>query len=159
MDATPPTSSMTALPATSASIFPVAWTGQDVGSGIADFDIYVSTDSGPWTPWLLDTTNTSALFAGTASKTYAFYSVAYDEVGNVQIASLIPGASTVVGGTGVTSVPINIALSAGSLTLTWSQGTLLQATNIAGPWSTNAAGSPYQVAPTNSQMYFKLLEN
>jgi len=160
VDATPPTSSMTALPASSASIFTVAWTGQDVGSGIADFDIYVSTDSGPWTPWLLDTTNTSALFAGIASKTYAFYSVAYDEVGNVQTAPLIPGASTVVGGTVVTPVPINIAPSgAGSLTLTWSQGTLLQATNIAGPWSTNAAGSPYVIAPTNSQMYFKLLEN
>ena len=81
-------------------------------------------------------------------------------MGNVEIAPLIPGANTVVGGTVVTSVPINIGLSgAGSLKLTWLQGTLLQATNIAGPWSTNGAGSPYVIAPTNSQMYFKLLEN
>jgi Concanavalin A-like lectin/glucanases superfamily len=47
--------------------------------------------------------------------------------------------------------------SGGNLKITWSQGTLLQATNILGPWVTNsAATSPYSVAPTNSQMYFKV---
>jgi hypothetical protein len=45
----------------------------------------------------------------------------------------------------------------GSLTLTWSQGTLLQAANLAGPWSANIAASPYTVKATNSQMFFKLL--
>jgi hypothetical protein len=45
----------------------------------------------------------------------------------------------------------------GSLTLTWPQGALLQATNLAGPWTTNAASPPRVIAPTNSQMYFKAL--
>jgi len=60
----------------------------------------------------------------------------------------------------VAPVPIGIARSgSGNLTLTWAQGTLLQATNLAVPWTTNTVGSPYSVAPTNFQLYFKVLEN
>jgi hypothetical protein len=67
-------------------------------------------------------------------------------------------------GLGITPPPpavtVDIAKSQsvpGSLTLTWSQGTLVQTTNLAGPWTTNAATSPYVIAPTNSHMYFKVL--
>jgi len=48
---------------------------------------------------------------------------------------------------------------AASVTLTWSQGTLLQSTNVAGPWTTNTAASPCTIVPTNSQMYFKIVVN
>jgi hypothetical protein len=55
-------------------------------------------------------------------------------------------------------VTLNLApTGTGTLTLSWSQGTLLQATNVSGPWTTNTAPSPYTVAPTNSQMFFKVL--
>jgi hypothetical protein len=47
----------------------------------------------------------------------------------------------------------------GSVTLTWLNGTLLQATNAAGPWTTSTAASPYTMTPTNSQMYFKVQMN
>jgi hypothetical protein len=148
------------LPASSPPTFTVAWSGQDAGSGVAGFDIYVSTGGGAWLPWLLDTTNTSAIYSGASAETYAFYSVAYDEVGNVEANPIIPGASTLTSGTAVTPVPIDIARSGtGNLTLTWTQGTLLQATNLAGPWTSSTVSSPYIVAPTNSQMYFKLLIN
>jgi hypothetical protein len=41
--------------------------------------------------------------------------------------------------------------------LTWSYGTLLQATNIAGPWTTNTAIQPYTVIISNAPaMFFKL---
>jgi hypothetical protein len=160
IDATPPTSSISPLPATSTPAFEVSWSGQDVGSGIAGYDIYVSNNGGPWTAWLVGATNTSALYTGVVANSYAFYSVAFDEVGNAQINPTIPGATTTTAGTVVTPVPINVARSAGgNLTLTWSQGTLLAATNLAGPWNSTTAVSPYTVAPTNSQMYFKLLEN
>jgi hypothetical protein len=46
---------------------------------------------------------------------------------------------------------------AGSNTLYWSQGTLLQSTNVVGPWSTNTAASPYSVETTNSMMFYKVL--
>ncbi|HWY77340.1 MAG TPA: hypothetical protein VN281_17090 [Verrucomicrobiae bacterium] len=41
--------------------------------------------------------------------------------------------------------------------LSWAAGALLEATNLAGPWVTNSAGSPYKVAPTNTQMFYRLL--
>ena len=43
-----------------------------------------------------------------------------------------------------------------NLTLTWLQGSLLQATNVTGPWTTNTTASPYTVVPTNAQMYFRV---
>jgi hypothetical protein len=47
--------------------------------------------------------------------------------------------------------------TAGNLTLSWSAGTLVQATNLAGPWITNtAAVSPLTVTPTNSRMFFEV---
>jgi hypothetical protein len=58
--------------------------------------------------------------------------------------------------------PVSLNLSpsgAGSLTLTWSQGTLLQSPSLTGPWTTNTAPSPYTLVPTNSQMFFKVLVN
>jgi PQQ-like domain len=41
--------------------------------------------------------------------------------------------------------------------LNWASGTLLQSTNVTGPWMTNSATSPYTITPTNSQMFFRLL--
>jgi hypothetical protein len=43
-----------------------------------------------------------------------------------------------------------------TLTLTWSPGTLLEATNVEGPWVTNNATSPYVVTPTEAQKFFRL---
>jgi len=40
--------------------------------------------------------------------------------------------------------------------LNWAAGTLLQATNLLGPWVTNPAASPYIVSPTNTQMFYRL---
>lgn len=69
------------------------------------------------------------------------------------------GSITVIGsGVQIVPIPLDFAFSAGKLTLTWSAGTLLQATNLAGPWVTNTlATSPYVVTPTNSQEYFEIL--
>jgi hypothetical protein len=40
--------------------------------------------------------------------------------------------------------------------LNWAAGSLLQATNVFGPWATNTAASPYTVSPTNRQMFYRL---
>jgi hypothetical protein len=47
----------------------------------------------------------------------------------------------------------------GELILDWYPGTLLQATNLAGPWTTNFAAAPLAIAPTNSKMFFRVLVN
>ncbi len=85
VDTVAPISSVTFLPAQSPSDFRVSWTGVDEGtSGIAGFDIYVSIDGGPFQLFLAGTRETSAPFHGEEGHTYAFYSVATDEVGNRQ---------------------------------------------------------------------------
>jgi hypothetical protein len=53
-------------------------------------------------------------------------------------------------------VTLQFGLVGSSLKLTWSNGTLLQATNLAGPWTTNAATSPYTVTPSAPEMFYKV---
>jgi RHS repeat-associated protein len=83
IDSVYPTSSVSALPATTtAASFPVSWSGSDPGgSGIADYDIYVSTNSGAYSLWLPATTQTSATYTGAVGEIYSFYSMATDNVG------------------------------------------------------------------------------
>ena len=87
IDSGAPSSSVLPLPAVeNSSSFVVQWAGQDDsgGSGIKSYEVYVSADGGPYTLFQQDTTATSAVFTGTAGHTYGFYSVATDNVGNVQ---------------------------------------------------------------------------
>jgi hypothetical protein len=51
---------------------------------------------------------------------------------------------------------MNIQQAGGNVVLTWPSGMLLQATNIAGPWTTNSrATSPYTFTPVAGQMFFR----
>ena len=70
------------------------------------------------------------------------------------IDSAVASASYTING----SQPVNITLqmSGANLQLTWPQGTLLQTTNLTGPWVTNLATSPYLVSPTNSRMFYRI---
>ncbi len=53
IDASPPTSTVTALPATTTTpSFTVSWSGSDgAGPGIASYNVYVSDDGGAYTLW------------------------------------------------------------------------------------------------------------
>ncbi|MCY2993353.1 MAG: dockerin type I domain-containing protein, partial [Planctomycetota bacterium] len=87
IDASPPTSSVAALPATETSpSFLVTWSGADDsgGSGIATYTICVSDNGGEFQPWLTGTANTSATFPGQNGHNYAFSSLATDNVGHRQ---------------------------------------------------------------------------
>jgi RHS repeat-associated protein len=86
VDATPPTSMVTALPVTSPPSFTVSWSGSDNpgGSGLAYFSVYVSDNGSPFTLWQSATTETSAIYSGQRGHTYAFYSQATDNVGNLE---------------------------------------------------------------------------
>lgn len=99
IDSGAPTSSVGTLPAFSSSTFTVSWSGSDDtgGSGIASYDIWISDDGGPVGLWLLNTTDTSATFTGQIGHTYGFYSVATDNVGNVQATPTAAQATTEVG--------------------------------------------------------------
>ncbi len=92
IDAGPPTSGVHALPASQDSAdIAVSWSGNDrPGSGVASYDVYVSDNGGPFNLFLQETQATSAIFTGTYGRTYGFYSVASDNVGNREAA---PGAA------------------------------------------------------------------
>jgi hypothetical protein len=97
IDAGLPSSAVAALTTTIRTPqFRVAWSGQDDdgGSGVGSFDVYVSDNGGPRTLWLDNTTLAEAVFNGTMGHTYAFYSVAIDNVGNVEAAPATPDTTT-----------------------------------------------------------------
>ena len=103
IDADPPSSHVNPLPATQPQTFTVTWQGDDgSGSGIASYDIYVSDNSGPFNPWLSDTTQLSSEFTGSVGHTYSFYSIATDNVGYVEEAPPAADASTTVVSEGIT---------------------------------------------------------
>ena len=96
IDSSTPTSQVASLPAAENSPdFQVQWSGTDSFSGISDFTIYVSVNGGPFTPWI-QTSDTSATYAGQPGNTYSFYSLAMSNAGNVENAKTFADASTTV---------------------------------------------------------------
>ncbi len=169
IDAVPPSSTVAALPATTSLDFTVSWSGSDDpgGSGLAGYDIYVSVDDGSYTPWLVGTTATSATYDGALGNSYSFYSISYDNAGNVEATPEAAEATTTVASslsissitpvstptnTAVLTVdvtfsePINTgSLSQGALTLTDNNGVNLinsgiSLTLVSGTTSTYAIG-------------------
>jgi len=95
LDAAGPSSQVTTLSGTiTETTFTLNWAGEDDanGSGIAGYDVYLSQDEGVFVPFLLDTTLISFDFVGELGHTYAFYSVARDNVGHIEAAPETPDA-------------------------------------------------------------------
>jgi hypothetical protein len=97
IDYTAPVSSMTNLPATTSdSTFTVQWSGSDEGVGVKDYTIYVSTNGGTYTPWLIGTNQTSAAFTGALDNVYRFYCITADRLGNTETAPANPDTMTTI---------------------------------------------------------------
>jgi len=95
IDADVPESSVQLLPdVTTTNRFLVSWAGTDVGSGVGYYDIYVSVDGGDYAIWQKRTTETSAFFEGENGKTYAFVSIATDNVGQAEVFPNVADAIT-----------------------------------------------------------------
>jgi hypothetical protein len=54
------------------------------------------------------------------------------------------------------SVTLNIEKVGSNVRLTWPQGTLLEATSLTGPWTTNINTSPYTFAPAEAKKFFRV---
>jgi len=109
IDAGAPTSQVNELPSETNTIsFPVSWAGSDDvgGSGIGSYDIYFSDSGGPFAIWLDHTTLVEGDFIGESDHTYAFYSIARDNVGHVEAAPAVPDTETTV--TQVNSAPVAV---------------------------------------------------
>jgi hypothetical protein len=105
------------LPAQSGTSFIVQWTGQDNpgGSGIAGYDIYVSHNGATYAAWLVGTTNDSAVFTGASGDSYSFYSIAHDNVGNVEQKTPTAEAQTTLS----VLLSLHIALTNGLVQVSW----------------------------------------
>jgi len=98
IDRDPPQSAVAALPPVSSSTdIALSWNGSDVGSRIVEYQVFASTDGGPYELVVPGTLDTQATFSGVAGRSYAFYSVARDDAGNVEAAPPAPDATTRVG--------------------------------------------------------------
>ncbi|MDH7570457.1 MAG: hypothetical protein QHJ73_12825, partial [Armatimonadota bacterium] len=97
VDDAQPTSSVSAPAESRESLsFPVTWEGNDGinGSGVQLYNVYVSDNGGAWTLWLSETAAGTASFPGKFGHRYRFYSVAIDNVGNVESQPQAAGAPT-----------------------------------------------------------------
>ena len=123
VDVGPVTSRVSPLPAKSPATFTVNWSGTDApgGSGIATYSVYVSDNGGAIKPFVTNTTATSASFTGQVGHTYSFYSVATDNVGNVQPTPTAAQATTQLLALPTSTVnPLPATTNATSFTLSWS---------------------------------------
>ena len=87
---------MSPLPPTQSNSFLLQWSGSDAFSGIFNYTIYVSDNGGPYEFFLRNTKTTSATFTGQVGHTYAFFSVAQDNVGNLENPPAKPAATTTI---------------------------------------------------------------
>ncbi len=104
-DSDPPSVSITRLSAGQTSpAFTVKWSGTD-DSGIARYDVQVSTNGGTWSTWRTGTTATSGLYPGVEGRRYTFRVRATDIKGNTSawpnVTRSAPGSSLAVGGFGI----------------------------------------------------------
>jgi hypothetical protein len=88
LDLEAPESSVDALPAeTTNADITLTWSGTDgKGSGVASYDVYVSTDGGEYIRIAEKTTNTTLTFAGQQGRRYRFFTQATDKVGKQEAA-------------------------------------------------------------------------
>lgn len=136
IDADPPTSAVAPLPAQAGPTFLVQWSGQDdpAGSGLKDFDVYVTENGTNQYVWQSGTAATSAWFRGQSGATYAFHSLARDNVGQEETAPATPQSSTMV--------PTNAPVLSGVTYFDIEAGQVLNHTNVvsgtpAGSWAFN----------------------
>ncbi|WP_114749538.1 T9SS type A sorting domain-containing protein [Pleomorphovibrio marinus] len=84
LDLYPPVSQVNTLPNRLPPTFDVSWGGEDIGSGIANYDIFVAKNGGDYEKWLTAHADTTYLYEGEENSNYAFYSIAKDHTGNIE---------------------------------------------------------------------------
>ncbi len=117
IDVGTPASQVNALPSeVNALSFAVSWSGSDDagGSGVANYDIYVSDNGGSFVLWLDHTALTQQNFIGNSGHTYAFYSVTRDNVGHTESAPNQADATTTIVATAATVTFNQYGLPAGT---------------------------------------------
>ena len=106
VDNSKPTSGVVPLTSSqSCPNFKVSWSGSDLGSGLSSFTIYASDSGGRFKPWMSNINSSFGVYPGAVGHTYSFYSIATDNVGNIEPAKTTAEASTRVIASGPCSPP------------------------------------------------------
>jgi hypothetical protein len=165
IDAVPPSSAVIPLPSFSGSNFTVCWSGTNTGPAIVGYNLYVSTNNGPWNLWLSDTTNTCARFTGQVGSNYGFYSIAIDGAGNIQAAPANAQADTTVNlvlsedTLTVIASPTNGGAVSGGGTFMMGSASTVTATATNGYVFANWTTTNGMVLSTNANYSFTLVSN
>jgi hypothetical protein len=88
---------------TTGTTVPVTWSATDA-SGVAGYEVLVSTDGGAFLPWLTNVTRTGESFAGQVGHSYRFAVRATDVLGNGS-AQVVCGPTTIQPPTGQPVLP------------------------------------------------------
>ena len=148
IDASAPVSAVADLPTTaSTEAFEVAWAGLDEsnGSGIESFDVFVSTDGGAFVPWLIRTTQGSATFTGESGRSYAFYSVARDNAGNLEEVPVTADATTTVATSDIQPAITGYQVNAGG-----SISTVIHSVTVSFDYPVNLGSVAFELTQTDS---------
>jgi hypothetical protein len=147
------------------------WSDSDLAS--QEFQLLLSLNGGPFTIYgaYLNTTNTDTLNSGNNAilETLTSNSGGPMASGVTAIQFIFQNPPGVQGGSGGTLIRelqafgtpiVNLSaqtVAGGKLQLNWPQGILLQATNISGPWTTNAAVAPFTFNPSSVQLFYRVM--
>jgi len=94
VDASPPSSTVSATRVEGSREIHLAFTGSDASSGIGNYNVFIQENGGEWLSIATTSKDTEIILAD-SSKQYHFYVVANDMVGNSEVKT--PGAETTVG--------------------------------------------------------------
>jgi RHS repeat-associated protein len=124
IDVAAPAIAVAALSDTSPTAIALTWGGADEGSGVSTYDVYVSDNGAPFSPFLGGTTQTTATYTGVVGHSYHFFAVAVDNVGNQQAVPIDPQTSTLVvaAGGAPASDPPHLTVPGGGYRLVASDG-------------------------------------
>ncbi len=158
----PPASQVNALPAFTGADFNVSWSATPGAGGpaVATYDVYVSDNGGPFSPFVTGASQTSATFHGITGHSYSFYSVATDQFGNRQPTPAAGQATarvdTTPPGSIVTELP---AFSPAAFTLRWSGSDDAGGSGVAGydvyVSDNGAAFRPFLTGTANTSAIFQ----
>ncbi|MFN8595746.1 MAG: hypothetical protein U0559_06145 [Anaerolineae bacterium] len=169
IDSAMPTSSVSPLPTTSPSPIFVSWSGSDIGSGLANYDVQVKDGSaGTWVDWQTATTSTSGNYPGVGGHTYYFRSRAHDISGNLEAWPTTQDASTTIETLPpVSSISALPAFAKGQVEVSWVGGDpgesgiqsydVQYRDGLTGTWTdwlTNIASSTATFSGTDGHTYF-----
>jgi predicted alpha-1,6-mannanase (GH76 family) len=136
-------------------VTPLAQT-QWVGT-VANFSVSAGSGTPPFFyQWAL----TGSPIPGATNSALVLASLSTNDSGTYTCIVANNGGSTASPAATLTVLPLPVLVSAwsnGILTLTWTNGTLLEATNVLGPWLPDpSAASPFQITPTAPSMFYRL---